>query len=94
MVSQIIHHNNRQKIHPVVCIGKFTFIPYSQLIQVKIQSKTVNIVRMEIILFVLIVVKVSTTSNRDSVFSRDMDTRDNILSVLYKRSSKYTSKSH
>ena len=68
-VSPIIHHSNRQKIHVLFCAGKSTFIQYSQLIHVNIPSSTVNMVRIEIILFVLIVVRVSETSNKDSVFS-------------------------
>lgn len=90
----IIHQSNRQKTHNMCCAGRSTFIQYNQLIHVKIHKRTVNIVNSQMVLFVLIVVNVSDTSNRDSVFSYAMDTNDNILSVLYWRSSKYTSRSH
>ena len=69
MVNPIIHPNNRQKIHILCCAGKSTFIQYNPLIRVNIHNRTVNIVRIEIILFVLMVVRVSETSNKDSVFS-------------------------
>ena len=83
MVSAIIHHSSRQNVRrESASPGSFTFIQYNQLIRVKIPSNTVNIVRIEIILLVLIVVSVSDTSNRDSVFSWAIDTSDNILSVL------------
>ncbi len=68
-VSQIIPQSSRQKIHILFWAGRTTFIQYSQLIRVNIPNRTVNIVRIEIILFVLIVVNVSETSNNDSVFS-------------------------
>ena len=88
MVRAIIHHNNRQKTPTRFCAGSCTFIQYNPLIRVRIPKSTVNIVRIDIILFVLIVVSVSETSNNDSVFSCAIDTRDNILSVLYNKSSK------
>ena len=94
IVIHIIHPNNHQKIQIMFWAGSSTFIQYNQLIRVSTHNSTVNIVRIEMILFVLIVVSVSDTSNNDSVFSWAIDTRDRILSVLYKRSSKYTSKSH
>ena len=90
----IIHPNNRQNTPSTCCAGRSTFIPYNPLIHVKIHNNTVNIVRIEMVLLVLMVVSVSDISNRDSVFSYAMDTSDSILSVLYCRSSKYTSKSH
>ena len=68
-VSPIIHHSNRQKTPTKFCAGRATFIQYNPLIRVNIHSNTVNIVRIEIILLVLIVVRVSETSNKDSVFS-------------------------
>ena len=86
MVIHIIHPSSRQNIQITFCAGRSTFIQYNQLIQVSIHNKTVNIVRIEIILLVLIVVNVSDTSNKDSVFSCAIETSDKILSVLYKRS--------
>ena len=83
MAIHIIHPSNRRNTHNICCAGKSTFIQYNQLIHVNIHSNTVNIVRMDIVLFVLIVVSVSDTSNSDSVFSCAIDTSDNILSVLY-----------
>ena len=82
IVSIIIPPSSHQKIPTTFWAGRATFIPYSPLIHVKIPNNTVNIVRIEIILFVLIVVRVSETSNRDSVFSWAIDTRERILSVL------------
>ncbi len=82
MVRAIIHHNNRQKIPIKFWAGSWTFIQYNQLIHVRIHNNTVKIVSIEIILLVLMVVRVSDTSKRDSVFSCAIETRDNILSVL------------
>ena len=84
----IIHQSNRQKTQNTCCAGKSTFIQYNPLIRVNIHNNTVNIVKIEIVLLVLMVVNVSDISNKDSVFSYAMETRDSILSVLYCRSSK------
>ena len=91
---QIIHQRSRQNTQSICWAGRSTFIQYNPLIHVNIHNSTVNIVKIDMVLLVLIVVSVSDTSNRDSVFSYAIDTSDNILSVLYWRSSKYTSKSH
>ena len=59
MAINIIHQSNRQKTQSKCCAGKSTFIPYNQLIRVNIHNITVNIVKIEMVLFVLIVVNVS-----------------------------------